>query len=45
MNHPLRLGIAGLGTVGGGLLTLLREHGARLAGNVGLSAFKTQATL
>ena len=35
MNRPLRLGIAGLGTVGTGLLQLLAEHGPRLAGNVG----------
>src|SRR5581483_10749285 len=31
MNRPLKLGIAGLGTVGTGLLQLLREHGPRLA--------------
>ncbi len=37
MNQPLRLGIAGLGTVGGGLLALLREHGPRLAANTGRS--------
>src|SRR5262249_62356234 len=35
MNRPLKLGIAGLGTVGTGLLQLLAEHGPRLAGNVG----------
>jgi len=34
MNRPLKLGIAGLGTVGTGLLQLLAEHGPRLAGNV-----------
>jgi hypothetical protein len=27
MNQPLKLGIAGLGTVGSGLLKLLAEHG------------------
>ncbi len=37
MNQPLRLGIAGLGTVGVGLLQLLREHGPRLADNTGRS--------
>ena len=37
MNQPLRLGIAGLGTVGTGLLQLLREHGPRLAGSTGRS--------
>ena len=35
MNKPLRLGIAGLGTVGTGLLQLLAEHGGRLAEQVG----------
>src|SRR5262249_30671374 len=35
MNRPLKLGIAGLGTVGSGLLQLLAEHGPRLARNVG----------
>jgi homoserine dehydrogenase len=37
MNQPLKLGIAGLGTVGGGLLQLLREHGAALAASTGRS--------
>ena len=32
---PLRLGIAGLGTVGAGLLHLLETHGARLSETVG----------
>lgn len=31
MTKPLRLGIAGLGTVGGGLVRLLAAHGDRLA--------------
>ena len=31
MSQPLRLGVAGLGTVGAGLLLLLQEHGSRLA--------------
>ncbi|RJF87250.1 homoserine dehydrogenase [Oleomonas cavernae] len=31
MTEPLRLGIAGLGTVGGGLVRLLDAHGDRLA--------------
>jgi homoserine dehydrogenase len=35
MSPSLKLGIAGLGTVGGGLLQLLQEHGARLAANCG----------
>ena len=35
MTAPLRLGIAGLGTVGGGLLALLDAHGARLSETVG----------
>jgi homoserine dehydrogenase len=35
MSQPLRLGIAGLGTVGAGLLQLLREHGPRLGANTG----------
>ena len=37
MNQPLKLGIAGLGTVGTGLVQLLSEHGARLTRNVGRS--------
>ncbi len=37
MNHPLKLGIAGLGTVGVGVLQLLAEHGARLAQRLGRS--------
>jgi homoserine dehydrogenase len=35
MSQPLRLGIAGLGTVGAGLLRLLQTHGARLSETVG----------
>jgi len=35
MNEPLKLGIAGLGTVGTGLLQLLHEHSARMAESVG----------
>jgi len=35
MDQPLRLGVAGLGTVGAGLLTLLQEHGDRLAQRLG----------
>jgi homoserine dehydrogenase len=35
MSQPLRLGIAGLGTVGAGLLHLLQTHGARLSETVG----------
>src|SRR6185503_18039135 len=35
MNQPLKLGIAGLGTVGCGLLKLLAEHGEQLARNLG----------
>lgn len=35
MSEPLKLGIAGLGTVGSGLLQLLQKHGARVAGMVG----------
>jgi homoserine dehydrogenase len=31
MNEPLKLGIAGLGTVGGGLLHLLEVHASRLS--------------
>jgi len=31
MNEPLKLGIAGLGTVGAGLLKLLASHGPRLS--------------
>ena len=37
MDQPLRLGIAGLGTVGAGLVELLRAHGPRLAANTGRS--------
>jgi homoserine dehydrogenase len=37
MNEPLKLGIAGLGTVGTGLLQLLAQHGPRLAQSVGRS--------
>ncbi len=35
MTAPLKLAIAGLGTVGGGLLHLLEAHGRRLAESVG----------
>jgi len=35
MSQPLRLGVAGLGTVGAGLLRLLQTHGARLAETIG----------
>jgi homoserine dehydrogenase len=35
MNEPLKLGIAGLGTVGTGLLHLLETHGARLGDQAG----------
>ena len=35
MRAPLRLGVAGLGTVGAGLLRLLEAHGERLAGSLG----------
>ena len=34
---PLRLGIAGLGTVGAGLLNLLETHGAQMGANIGRS--------
>jgi homoserine dehydrogenase len=37
MSQPLKLGIAGLGTVGTGLVELLRAHGPRLAANGGRS--------
>jgi homoserine dehydrogenase len=32
---PLKVGVAGLGTVGGGVMALLEEHGAVLAGRSG----------
>ena len=35
MVQALRLGVAGLGTVGGGLLRLLEAHATRLAETVG----------
>ncbi|HEY7547975.1 MAG TPA: homoserine dehydrogenase [Hyphomicrobiaceae bacterium] len=35
MSQPLRLGVAGLGTVGGGLLRLIETHATRLAETVG----------
>src|SRR5262245_18891710 len=35
MGQPLRLGIAGLGTVGSGLLHLLQEHRERIAQGLG----------
>ena len=35
MTEPLKIAIAGLGTVGGGLLHLLEAHGRRLAESVG----------
>src|SRR5262245_52071060 len=37
MSQPLRLGVAGLGTVGAGLLNLLSEHGERLTQMLGRS--------
>ena len=38
MSQPLRLGVAGLGTVGSGLLRLLQAHGGRFAETVGRAA-------
>ena len=35
MQEPLRIGVAGLGTVGTGLLELIHAHGARLAETLG----------
>ena len=35
MSKPLKLGVAGLGTVGAGLLKLLETHGERLAATLG----------
>ena len=35
MKQPLIIGIAGLGTVGSGLLSLLEAHGSRLASTIG----------
>jgi homoserine dehydrogenase len=35
MREPLKLGVAGLGTVGAGLLKLLEDHGDRLAASLG----------
>jgi len=35
MSQPLRLGVAGLGTVGAGLLRLVQAHGDRLAETIG----------
>ena len=35
MTEPLKLGLAGVGTVGGGVLRLLTEHGCTLAKRVG----------
>ena len=35
MHEPLKLGVAGLGTVGSGLLQLLEMHGKRLAASLG----------
>jgi homoserine dehydrogenase len=35
MSQPLRLGVAGLGTVGGGLLRLIETHATRLAETAG----------
>jgi homoserine dehydrogenase len=35
MNEPLKIGVAGLGTVGGGLLHLLETHGARMGEGAG----------
>src|SRR5262245_35260130 len=35
MSQPLKLGIAGLGTVGAGLVQLIQEHGARIALQLG----------
>ena len=44
MSQPLRLGIAGLGTVGAGLLRLLQTHGSRLAETVGREIVVTGIT-
>jgi homoserine dehydrogenase len=37
MSQPLKLGVAGLGTVGAGLVRLLHEHGPRMASALGRS--------
>jgi homoserine dehydrogenase len=34
-HKPLRVGIAGLGTVGSGLVTLLAQHSEAIAGKCG----------
>ncbi len=39
MSKPLRIGIAGLGTVGGGTLKILSEHGDMLASRCGRTRF------
>jgi homoserine dehydrogenase len=44
MSQPLRLGVAGLGTVGVGLLNLLQKHASRLAGTVGHELVVTGVT-
>jgi homoserine dehydrogenase len=36
MTNALRLGIAGLGTVGGGVLDIIRKHGSLLAARAGM---------
>ncbi len=41
MSQPLKLGIAGLGTVGSGLLDLLDANGAHMSGIVGREIFGT----
>jgi homoserine dehydrogenase len=35
MNEPFRIGVAGLGTVGGGLLQLIETNGTRLSDQIG----------
>ena len=37
MSHALRIGIAGLGTVGTGLIQIIQDHGALLKGRAGQS--------
>lgn len=44
MSQPLRLGVAGLGTVGVGLLRLLQTHGPRLSETIGRELVVTGIT-
>ena len=45
MAEPLKLGVAGLGTVGAGLITLIETHGNRLSAGLSSRFVLTSAAI